>query len=199
MKITLSTNNDTKVVEVKDIFKGSSIQVKSLKESGIVGKAIEDGKTAKENSRKKVIFAYKNNGGDWAMADDTILSIDALDGAPGVYSARWAGEYATTDDITKYTLDKLRGKTNRGATFETVVVVKSPDGEEYVFEGRCRGRIAEIARTKARPQMPYSPIFIPDGFEVSLAEMTIPEENAISHRGQAFRQALDFLVLAAHR
>jgi XTP/dITP diphosphohydrolase len=127
------------------------------------------------------------------MADDTGLFIDALNGAPGIKAARWAGEAATTEEITRHTLKALENASNRSATFETVVAMVSPDGKHNFFSGKVRGIILEAPRVPAQPKMPYSPIFVPDGENLVWAEMSVEYENSISHRGKAFRQAREFL------
>jgi XTP/dITP diphosphohydrolase len=110
-----------------------------------------------------------------------------------VRSARWAGEHATTDEITRHTLAQLEGATDRSATFRTVVALISPSGEERFFEGEVRGRILEVAKVPPQPKMPYSPIFLPDERDKVWAEMSMEKQNEISHRGQAFRKARAFL------
>src|SRR4051812_32718199 len=128
------------------------------------------------------------------MGDDTGLFIDSLNGKPGIYSARWAGEQASTDEITQYTLRKLEGVKDRSATFRTVVALISPNGVQKIFTGEVRGKILETPRVKPQPKMPYSPIFVPDGSEKVWAGMTTEEENAISHRGKAFRLVREYLL-----
>lgn len=127
------------------------------------------------------------------MADDTGIFITALDGRPGIYAARWAGEHATTREITQHTLKSLAGTNDRSATFETMVALVSPEGKEYFFTGKCPGKILEAEKVPPQPKMPYSGIFSPDGFDKVWAEMTTLEENEISHRGIAFRETREFL------
>ncbi|MDO8579803.1 MAG: non-canonical purine NTP pyrophosphatase [bacterium] len=194
MKIILSTRNPSKAEQIKVLFQSVSFVIITLTEAGIKGEAVEDGSTLEENALKKAWFAQKQSKGTaWTMADDTGLFIDALDGKPGIKAARWAGDTATTEEITRHTLKSLEGKDNRNATFETYVAVISPDGKEYVFSGKCPGKLLDAPRVPPQPKMPYSPIFVPDGSNLVWAEMTIDEENAISHRGKAFRQAREFL------
>jgi XTP/dITP diphosphohydrolase len=185
MKITLSTRNPSKVEQIKAMFEGMTISVLTLSEVGIEGEAIEDGATLEENALKKAQFAYQP--GTWAMADDTGLFIDYLNGKPGIHAARWAGETATTAEIMEHTLKQLEGATNRVATFKTVVALISPTGEQKFFTGEVLGKILTAPRVKPQPKMPYSPIFIPEGSDKVWAEMTTTEENLISHRGKAFR------------
>ncbi|MBI3458961.1 non-canonical purine NTP pyrophosphatase [Candidatus Azambacteria bacterium] len=189
--IILSTRNPSKAEQIKAVFIGSSFNILTLDEVGIQGEAIEDSFTLKENSLKKALFARRP--GQWSMADDTGIFITVLNGAPGIRAARWAGETATTEEITLHTLKSLEDKTDRSAFFETVVALISPEGKEYFFNGKVVGRILKSPKLPPQPKMPYSAIFAPEGMDKVWAEMTIEEENNISHRGQAFKQAREFL------
>ena len=193
MKIILSTRNPSKAEQIKAVFAGSSIEVLSLDDAGIAGDVIEDGVTLGENAMKKARFAHEHATEYWTMADDTGIFITALDGRPGIYAARWAGEHATTAEITQHTLESLEGATDRSATFETMVALVSPEGKEFFFTGKCPGKILETEKVPPQPKMPYSGIFSPDGSDKVWAEMSTEEENEVSHRGIAFRQAKDFL------
>ena len=154
---------------------------------------IETGKTLAENSAIKAKYAQAHAPGYWTMADDTGIFIDALDGFPGVHSARWMGDDATTEEIMRGILKKMEGVQDRSATFKTSVVLVDPDGKEHVFSGERPGQLLEMPRCAPQPSMPYSSIFLPDGAEKVWAEMKTEEENVGSHRGKAFRQALAFL------
>lgn len=191
LKIILSTRNPSKVEQIKAMFAGYPVTVLTLTEAGIEGEAVEDGATLEENAMKKALYAHQP--GTWSMADDTGLYIDALDGRPGIHAARWAGD-VSTDEITRHTLKQLEGAEDRGALFKTVVAIVSPDGEEKYFDGDVRGVILDAPRVPAQPKMPYSPIFVPEGSEKVWAEMATDEENAISHRGKAFRKTRDYLL-----
>lgn len=194
MEIILATRNPSKIDQIKNIFAGSRIIVKSLVETGIVGEAIEDGLTLKDNALLKARFAYESSGRKfWTMADDTGIFIDVLNGEPGVKAARWAGNNATTEEIMNYCLKRLEGDRDRSATFETVVAVVSPNSNEYFFSGKVRGKLLKAPRAKFQPGMPYSGLFAPEGYNQVWAEMTIEDENKISHRGKAFREAKMFL------
>ncbi len=194
MKIVLSTRNPSKAEQIKAIFVGSSIFVITLDETHIKGDAIEDGKSLQENALKKALFVSERlNLREWVMADDTGLFINTLNGAPGIKASRWAGEMATTEQIMQYTLKQLEGVADRSATFETVVSIISPEGKQYFFSGKVDGKILKSPRVPAQPKMPYSPIFMPDGTNLVWAEMTVEQENSLSHRGKAFRQARKFL------
>ncbi len=192
MNVIFATRNPEKTTQIKALFAGSLIQVQSMEEANLVGDAIEDGTTLAENSEKKVQFARLQDTSSWIMADDTGFFINALNGAPGIHAARWAGD-VSTEEITTYTLNRMSGEIDRSASFETVAVVLSPAGELYYFSGKCEGELLEAPRCKPQPKMPYSGIFIPKGFDKVWAQMSTEEENGISHRGKAFRTALEFL------
>ena len=194
MDIIISTRNPSKLEQIRGFFDGLPISFLTLDDVGIEGDAIEDGETLEENALKKALFAFDCAlEKTWVIADDTGLFINALDGAPGIKAARWAGETATTDEITEHALRTLQGVVDRSATFETVVVVMAPDGQWHSFSGDVRGHLLEAPRVKPQPKMPYSPIFVPDGFDLVWAEMSVELENSISHRGKALRKARIFL------
>jgi XTP/dITP diphosphohydrolase len=193
MNIILSTRNPSKAEQIKAMFTNPLIKILTLDEAGIDGEAIEDGQTLGENALKKVMYVKERlTEPAWIMADDTGLYITALNGEPGIHAARWAGN-VSTDDITKHTLQQLEGKVDRSATFKTVVYLLTPDGRELQFEGAVDGILLGAPRTKPQPKMPYSPLFIPEGTDKVWAEMTVDEENAVSHRGKAFRKLVAFL------
>ncbi len=196
MEIILSTRNQSKVTQIKNILDGLDLTVLSLSDANIEGEAVEDGTTLEENALKKALFASKQTG-KWAIADDTGLFIDAWGGKPGIHAARWAGDGLSTEEIMRRTLRKLEGVPIEGrtATFKTCAVVTSPD-EKHIgfFTGKVRGTILIEPRTVCQPNMPYSAIFVPDGHDKVWAEMSTEEENAISHRGEAFRQVREFLA-----
>ena len=196
MKIVLSTRNPSKAEQIKAVFEGSSISIITLDDVGIKGQGIEDGKTLQENSLKKAMFVHKQKPNFWAMADDTGIFIDALDGRPGVHTADWPAwrdKNKEITEITQWILEQIKDVKNRTATFKTVVAVVAPTGKEYFFEEKVCGNLLEIPRPATQPNMPYASIFMPDGTDKVWAEMTVQEENKISHRGKAFRQARELL------
>ncbi len=193
MTVILSSRNPTKIHQIRQLFEGSPINILGMDDAGIEGEAIEDGETLRENALKKAQFAKGYVANAWTMADDTGIFIAALDGRPGVRSGRWAGESATTEEGMQFALAKMKGISDRSATFRTVVTLISPDGEEYFFTGEVQGILIDIPRVPPQPKMPYSPLFIPHGEEKTWAEMSTEYENNISHRGKAFRQARVFL------
>lgn len=194
MKIILSTSNPSKAEQIRRAFRGLPVSILTLSEAGIIGEVVEDGRTLKENALKKAIFAHeKAKNGEWAMAEDTGLFIDALNGQPGNRAARWAGESASTEDITRHTLKQMEGVKRRSARFETVVALVSPDSDNYFFSGEATGQLLETPRCKSQPKMPYSGIFVYDGTGKVAAEMTVDEENKVSNRGNAFKKVRVFI------
>ena len=133
MKVVLSTRNPSKAEQIKAVFEGFPIQILTLGEAGIEGQGVEDGTTLKENALKKAMFVHQKDPSVWALADDTGVFIDALDGKPGVDTADWHGQPAKTDDVdlvTRWILGELKDVKDRSATFETVVAIVSPDGKQ---------------------------------------------------------------------
>jgi XTP/dITP diphosphohydrolase len=194
MKVILSTRNPSKAEQIKEIFSGSSVVISTLTDAGIEGEAVENGTTLEENAIKKARFAReRSNSSFWTIGDDTGLFINALNSEPGIYAARWAGEGAETLQIMQYCLDRMRDIENRSAIFRTAVAVVSNEGKEYIFTGEVHGHLLEFPRTDSQPKMPYSALFVPEGQYLCWAEMTTEYENAISHRGKAFRKVKDFL------
>lgn len=192
MNIIFSTRNPSKANQIDVLFRGSGMRVRTLEEAGIEGEAVEDGTTLEENASKKACYAHERADGLWAMADDTGIFITALNGEPGIHAARWAGD-VPTDEITRYCLKRMEGATDRSAVFRTVVVLVSPKGEAHTFTGEVHGTMLTEPRVPPQPKMPYSPLFVPDGETLCWAEMDTEYENAISHRGIAFRQVREFL------
>jgi len=195
MDLILATRNARKVEEIAGVFVNSNVRLLTLADAGIRGEAIEDSNTLEQNAFNKSWFAYEQSGRDkWVAADDTGLFITALNGEPGVRSARWAGEGASTEEAMRYCLARMNGIVYREAVFRTVVFAISPSGRiQDTFIGEIRGHLLCTPRVAPRPKMPYSALFVPEGHDRALAEMTIAEENAISHRGMAFLRLMAFL------
>jgi XTP/dITP diphosphohydrolase len=145
---------------------------------------VEDGDTLLDNARIKARALVAATGLP-AVADDTGLEVDALDGAPGVLTARYAGEGATYEDNWSKLLRELGDRDDRAATWRTVALVAFPDGSEVWAEGTCTGAITRAAR--GSDGFGYDPVFVPEGDTRTFAELTRTEKNAISHRGHAFR------------
>lgn len=177
-----ATANPHKLTEIEAIL-GSAVEL--LPRPADLGEVIEDGDTLEANARLKAAAVCAHTG-QAAVADDTGLEVDALAGAPGVRSARFAGEHANDADNRARLLDELEGAADRSACFRTVAVVVFPDGRELLAEGMMSGVIAAAPRGDGG--FGYDPVFVPDGGDGrTFAEMSADEKNAISHRGRAFR------------
>lgn len=194
MKIIFATHNPGKIKEMREIMRGLGIEIESAREAGVTEEIVEDGKTFEENALKKAKFVAEKTG-EWAMADDSGICIDALGGEPGVCSARYAGDGASGEELVKYVLEKISGvpEESRTATFVTVVALIAPTGDHWFFEGKISGRLSTLPRGAGRAHLPYDTIFFPKGESRTFAEMTDVEKNKVSHRGQAFRKLKIFL------
>jgi XTP/dITP diphosphohydrolase len=181
MRVVLATANPDKAVEIAAIL-GPAFELVSRPPE--VPDVVEDADTLEGNARLKAAALVAATG-EAALADDTGLEVAALDGAPGVYTARFAGEHATYADNVTALLAALHGVEDRRARFRTVALLCHPDGYEVVAEGRVDGTIATVA--SGTSGFGYDPIFVPDGDTRTFAEMDPEEKHAISHRGRAFR------------
>ncbi len=188
MKLVFATNNKDKVKEIKALL-GDNIELLSLKDIGCTEDIEETENTLEGNAKLKVDYVTRKYGVN-CFADDTGLEVDALDGSPGVYSARYAGENVTYEDNVQKMLGEMRGRTNRKAQFRTVIALNL-NKEQYLFEGICAGEILES--TKGSSGFGYDPIFKPKGFNESFAEMSLAQKGKISHRGLAMKKLIDFL------
>ncbi|MCY3862084.1 MAG: RdgB/HAM1 family non-canonical purine NTP pyrophosphatase [bacterium] len=177
-----ATANPHKLVEIAAIL-GSAVEL--LPRPAGLGEVVEDGDMLEANARLKAV-AVCGHTGQAAVADDTGLEVVALGGAPGVKSARYAGEHADDADNRARLLDELEGAADRSARFRTVAIVAFPDGGEMLAEGMTTGTIAVEPRGDGG--FGYDPVFVPDGGDGrTFAEMSPDEKNAVSHRGRAFR------------
>lgn len=188
MKIIFATGNPNKVREASEIL-GKSFTLIMPKELGYSGEIPETGDTIEANSLEKCKFLW-DKFGKTCFADDTALEVNALNGEPGVYSARYAGPGKDPSDNTLKLLENLKGKSDRTARFRTVITLINK-GTIYTFEGVLNGRIA--LEESGKGGFGYDPVFIPDGFSKTLAEITEEEKNAISHRGIVMRKLSDFM------
>ena len=188
MKLVFATNNQNKLKELSDLLP-ESIELVSLVEIGCTDDIEETELTLEGNALLKANFIKSKYGLD-CFADDTGLEVDALDGAPGVFSARYAGDNPTFDDNMNKLLKELQGIDNRKAKFRTVISLLIGD-EKYLFEGICEGAIQE--EKTGNLGFGYDPVFRPNGFKKSFAEMTLKEKGAISHRGIATKKLIHFL------
>lgn len=194
-RIIFATKNSTKVEQMGRMLSVLKVPVIGMEQAGIKGEAEEDGDTLEENALRKARYAWERSRG-CVVADDTGLFIDTLNGRPGIHAAWWAGDGVDIDAIRDFTLTVLldRPMKDRWATFRTVAVVISPEGHEWSYEGSVRGVILPKPQAPSQPHMPYSGIFRPFSSDKVFAQMTVDEENAISHRGKAFAQVRDFLA-----
>lgn len=187
-KLVFATNNSHKLEEVRAILSGE-ISIASLAEIGCGSDIAETGATLQENAEIKAQFVAEKFGVA-ALADDTGLEVAALNGAPGVYSARYAGEDCDSEKNVEKLLNALKGEKNRAAQFRTVIALI--DGEEtHFFQGIVTGRIAE--KPSGDGGFGYDSVFIPDGFERTFAEFSAQEKNQISHRARALAELKLFL------
>lgn len=187
--VFLASGNKHKIEELRQVLAPLGIDLKSVVDFSDAEEVDEDQPDLEGNAMKKASFWHRKTGLP-SLADDTGLEVDALGGAPGVYSARYAGEKATYDDNVNKLLSELEGKKDRSAQFRTVVAYVTED-EEQIFEGICRGEI--IQEKKGDKGFGYDPVFMPDGYEKTFAELSSTEKNKISHRGIAVRKFIDFL------
>ena len=188
MELVFATHNRHKLQEAVAIA-GASCVVFGLDHVSCFDEIPETADTLIGNAKQKAEYVYQKYQVN-CFADDTGLEVEALDGRPGVYSARYAGEHCSFADNVNKLLHEMQGKTNRRACFKTVVALIL-DGEAHFFEGRVDGTIIESPR--GGEGFGYDPVFMPDGFNVSFAQMSDFDKNAISHRGRAIRKMMTFL------
>lgn len=181
MQLVFATNNPNKIKEIRSLL-GDLFEIITLEEAGIDIDIPEPHDTLEENAREKSSVIYKMTGHS-CFSEDTGLEVMALGGAPGVLSARYAGEQKSAADNIAKLLQELKGKTDRSARFRTVISLII-DGEEHQFEGVSQGRILEQAQ--GSEGFGYDPVFAPDGQDRSFAEMGLAEKNQYSHRARAF-------------
>jgi XTP/dITP diphosphohydrolase len=193
VKIVLATRNTHKVDEIRGILDGLDVELVSFKDYPELPDVIEDRDTLEGNAVKKARFVADATGLP-ALADDTGLEVDALGGAPGVRSARYAGEPCDYSRNNEKLLRELSGFRNdeRRARFRCVVALAIPGGDVRAVEGSTEGVILEAPRGEGG--FGYDPLFLPDGFELTYAEMGHGDKNAISHRGKAVRAARELVA-----
>ncbi|MCX8149802.1 MAG: RdgB/HAM1 family non-canonical purine NTP pyrophosphatase [Thermaurantimonas aggregans] len=188
MDIVFASNNAYKLEEIASLLP-PSVHIRSMKEAGIEAEIPETGNTLKENAFIKADFLRKK-GLNAVLADDTGLEVNSLNGAPGVYSARYAGPEANAKRNMEKLLTELETVTDRTARFVTVLCFVK-DGDVHYFEGEVKGIIVDSPR--GNQGFGYDPVFLPDGFNKTFAEMTLDEKNSISHRKRALEKFLAFL------
>ena len=187
-EIIFATNNAHKLSEVQALL-GDKFHLVTLRECGITEDIPETADTLEGNASQKSHYLYDRVGKN-CFADDTGLEVEVLGGAPGVRSARYATDGHDFEANNRLLLKNLEGVTNRKARFRTVISLIL-DGEEHLFEGIVEGRITESAAGCGG--FGYDPLFVPDGYDCTFAEMSAEEKNAISHRGRAVQKLVEFL------
>lgn len=180
--LVIATTNKNKLKEFQVILKDLNIEIRSLDDFGPIPPAIEDGDSFDENAYKKALHTAKVLGLP-AIADDSGLVVEALEGAPGVHSARYAGENATDEDNLHKLLTELQGIENRKAHFQCVLSIAVPSGPALTYEGICDGII--IDEKRGNNGFGYDPVFYREDYEKTFAELSMEEKNKISHRGKA--------------
>ena len=180
--IVLATGNQNKVKEIRELLKDSPIKIKSIADYGSLPTVVEDGDTFDENAYKKS-YHYAKVLGLPCLADDSGLVVEALDGRPGVHSARYAGENATDLEKCDKLLLEMEGKENRKARFECVLSLATPGGPALTWEGRCEGEIT--TERHGESGFGYDPVFYYQEFGKTFAEVSMAEKNKVSHRGRA--------------
>ncbi|MFH5831307.1 RdgB/HAM1 family non-canonical purine NTP pyrophosphatase [Halalkalibaculum sp. DA3122] len=190
--LILASRNEHKIQELRETLSDLDLELKSALDFEELGEVEEDKQTLKGNARKKARYVFEKTGLP-ALADDTGLEVDALDGRPGVFSARYAGENASYDDNTDKLLAELAGvdDRNRTARFRTVVAYIDEKGGEHFFEGICRGKI--LKERRGDKGFGYDPVFQPEGYEQTFAQLDAEEKNRISHRGRAIGELYRWL------
>lgn len=188
MKIVFATNNPNKILEVQQLLP-ETLEIVSLESIGCYEEIPETADTIEGNAILKANYVSQKYGFD-CFADDTGLEVEAINNEPGVYSARYAGEQKNADDNMNKLLANLSNQSNRKARFKTVIAL-NVNGKQFLFTGICQG---EITSEKSGNQgFGYDPIFKPEGFGETFAQLSIEEKGKISHRGKATAQLIDFL------
>jgi XTP/dITP diphosphohydrolase len=183
--LVLATRNKGKLVELRRLLSDFDITIKGLDEFGPLSEVEEDGKTFRANAYKKAFSTAKALGIP-ALADDSGLVVNALNGAPGVMSARYAGEYASDEERYQKLLKEMKGKTDRSASFECAIVIALPDGKSKSFSGQCEGQITFEPMGEAG--FGYDPVFLYPPLNQTFSQIPLEEKNKISHRGKAMAQ-----------
>ena len=185
--LVIATGNPGKITEIQELLTGFPIEIKSLADFGPIPEVAEDGETFDENAYKKASFTAKILGIP-ALADDSGLMVEALGGAPGVLSARYAGENATDAQRVAKLLKAMQGQSHRKAAFECVISIAVPSGPALTYEARCEGLIAD--QPAGQSGFGYDPIFFYPPLNKTFGQMTIAEKSQVSHRGKALQELI---------
>jgi len=183
--LVLATHNKGKTLEIKTLLKESPVIIKDLSDFGPIPPVVEDGETFDDNAYKKAHFTSRVLGLP-AIADDSGLVVEALNGAPGVYSARFAGENANDEQNYLKLLEQMKEVKNRKAAFECVVSIAIPTGPALTYEAKCEGLITESP--SGTSGFGYDPVFFFPPKNKTFAELSLEEKNEVSHRGKAFKE-----------
>lgn len=190
--LVIATTNQNKLREFREILKDLQIEILSLTDFGPIPPVVEDGNTFEENAYKKALHTAKVLGLP-AIADDSGLVVPALDGAPGVYSARYAGENATDEENCQKLLDELKGIEDRRAYFQCVLSLAVPSGPALTYEGRCDGVI--LSEKRGSNGFGYDPLFYFEEVGQTFAEMPMADKNRVSHRGKALAEVKEEILM----
>jgi XTP/dITP diphosphohydrolase len=183
--LILATRNQGKIEEFQELFVGCGIEIKSVTDFGPIPPVVEDGETFEENAYKKAFHTARMLGFP-SLADDSGLTVEALGGAPGVKSARYAGEEATKEDNNRKLLAAMQGVLDRKAAFECVLAIAVPRGPALIYEGRCEGEITN--GLQGEEGFGYDPLFYYPPLRKTFAQMSRAEKNRVSHRGKAMAE-----------
>ena len=195
--MVVATRNKGKIREIREALKGLGLRIYALSDFPDVPEIEEDGKSFTENALKKALF-YSKYFGKLTIADDSGLEVEWLKGFPGIYSARYAGKGASTQENNQKLINEMEGisLSKRGARFKCVIAMVSPDGREAIAEGSCKGRVG--FKEKGRKGFGYDPLFILPKYGKTMAELPLQEKNRISHRGKALRKLRKRFVTFMH-
>lgn len=198
-KLILASNNQKKIKEIKEILKEIDVEVKSLKDENIDIDVVEDGTTFEENAKKKAgeirEFLVKRGDKDFiVLSDDSGLMVDYLNGAPGVYSARYAGEHGNDSENNKKLLNELKGvpEEKRGAKFVCQISIFNENGDYYTARGEVKGKIIE--ELHGAGGFGYDPLFFYESLNKTFGQLSADEKNKISHRGEALKQVKNIII-----
>ena len=190
MKLIIASNNNHKLIEIKAILGGLFEEILSMREAGIEHETIEDGSTFMENAVKKAKESAEISG-CCALADDSGICVDALDGAPGIYSARFCGHHGDDEANNRLLLEKLEGRGDRGAHYTCAIALVYPDGRQVCAEGYMYGQIGY--EEKGENGFGYAPLFFLPEYGCTAAQLSPEEKNLISHRASALHALLEKL------